>query len=153
MTINPLLKRINNGQVLTLDGAVGTEIEKLHIIQNPQLWSSDALVNHPAVIEQIHQRYLAAGADIIETATYQANPHFLDAQGVDGAALVDRAINLAQAAVATSHRSVRPLVAGTDVHLTTVVSIPVNITVPIKNFRTIMPPAWTCSPTGSTFWR
>lgn len=112
MTINPLLKRINNGQVLTLDGAVGTEIEKLHIIQHPQLWSSDALVNHPEVIERIHQRYLAAGADIIETATYQANPHFLDAQGVDGATLVDRAINLARTAVATSHRAIRPLIAG-----------------------------------------
>ncbi len=79
MDIEQLLKT----RVLILDGAMGTMIQKYQLQENDyrgtrfQDWKSslkgnnDLLVlSNPKIIEEIHQKYLAAGADIIETNTF-----------------------------------------------------------------------------------
>ena len=72
-------------RVLLLDGAMGTEIQKfglseadfqgnLNINNGHELkGNNDLLVlTRPDVIESIHRSYLAAGADIITTCTFNA---------------------------------------------------------------------------------
>ncbi|MCL2208408.1 MAG: homocysteine S-methyltransferase family protein, partial [Fibromonadales bacterium] len=55
-------------RILLLDGAMGT------MIQRHNLTASDSLVlTHPDAIESIHTEYLEAGADIIETCTFNSN--------------------------------------------------------------------------------
>ena len=73
-------------RILILDGAMGTMIQKHGLSEddyrNPELAScgrelkgnNECLnLTHPEIIKAIHQEYIAAGADIIETNTFNAN--------------------------------------------------------------------------------
>ncbi len=96
-----LAAALSKKSVLVADGAMGTEIENLNIIENQELWSSDALIHHPEAVYKIHYDYLEAGADIITTATYQANPLFLEkvhAVLPEHKALITEAVEIAQKA-------------------------------------------------------
>ncbi len=79
MTIETLLKE----RVLILDGAMGTMIQKYGLEdadyrgerfknwEHPLKGNNDLLVlTKPSVIEEIHNKYLESGADIIETNTF-----------------------------------------------------------------------------------
>lgn len=57
---------------LVLDGGLATELERRGVSIEGVLWSARALVEQPAVVRQVHADYLAAGADVVSTATYQA---------------------------------------------------------------------------------
>lgn len=56
-----------------LDGALATELERHGCSLDDHLWSARLLIDQPGLIEQLHTAYLAAGADCIITATYQAS--------------------------------------------------------------------------------
>jgi homocysteine S-methyltransferase len=56
---------------LLLDGALGTCIEHKGDVLDPCLWSADHLLKNPSLIQEIHEDYLSAGADIIITSSYQ----------------------------------------------------------------------------------
>jgi len=71
-------------RILVLDGAMGTAIQKLSLgeadycggcsCHHSQKGNNDLLnLNKPEVIQAIHEAYLSAGADIIETNTFNAN--------------------------------------------------------------------------------
>lgn len=79
MTLEQLLKE----RVLILDGAMGTMIQKYQLQEDdyrgtrfkdwksPLKGNNDLLVlSNPKVIEEIHNKYLESGADIIETNTF-----------------------------------------------------------------------------------
>lgn len=74
---NDILGRLQEGVVLLLDGAMGTEIHKLPLTEKE--WDgrhgcNEALnLTAPDKIRNIHRSYLAAGADIIETNTFGAS--------------------------------------------------------------------------------
>lgn len=72
-------------RILLLDGAMGTMIQQLNLTDSdyrgeryaqnpiPQKGNNDILcLTRPDVIENIHRQYLEAGADIIETCTFNA---------------------------------------------------------------------------------
>ena len=64
-------------RILLLDGAMGTMIQRFHLTEK-DFWNhkgnNDILVlSRPDVIEEIHTEYLKAGADIIETCTFNSN--------------------------------------------------------------------------------
>lgn len=80
--IHALLKE----RILILDGAMGTMIQRYgldeaayrgHVCQHHQgdlKGNNDLLsITQPQIIEEIHREYLAAGADIIETNTFNSN--------------------------------------------------------------------------------
>ncbi|GHT65037.1 methionine synthase [Bacteroidia bacterium] len=82
MTIESLLK----DRILILDGAMGTMIQQYNLteedyrgiqfadFQRPLKGNNDLLsITQPAIIKTIHTQYLEAGADIIETNTFNAN--------------------------------------------------------------------------------
>ena len=52
---------------LILDGAMGTELKNRGINIPLPIWSADANLDHPKVVETIHSEYISAGADIITT--------------------------------------------------------------------------------------
>ncbi len=62
----------SNGHVLVLDGGLATELESLRADLNNALWSAAVLRDDPALIARVHASYVAAGADIVTTASYQA---------------------------------------------------------------------------------
>ncbi len=65
--INKILKK----RVLILDGAWGTELQKLGMPRGacPELWC----LENPRVIQTIHSNYQKSGADVIYTSTFGAN--------------------------------------------------------------------------------
>lgn len=64
---------IEQYQVIILDGAMATELEKRGADLNHALWSAKLLIENPDMIKQVHLDYLKAGADIITSAGYQAS--------------------------------------------------------------------------------
>ena len=76
-----LEERLANGEVLVLDGAIGTEITRLGAPAHPIAWSAEALFTHPHTVRQVHERYIKAGADIITTNTFSSNRDVLEAAG------------------------------------------------------------------------
>ncbi len=68
---------------LVLDGAMGTELDRLGIpVAGHPLWSARALLEFPRAVQDIHLAYAQAGADILTTATYQASLSGLVAAGL-----------------------------------------------------------------------
>ena len=104
------LKDAIKNRILVLDGAMGTMIQKYALEEkdfrgNKLGWhqgvlkgNNDLLVlTRPDVIRDIHSRYLAAGADIIETCTFNANAI---SQGEYGCACLCAEINRSAAQLA-----------------------------------------------------
>jgi methionine synthase I (cobalamin-dependent) len=60
--VSDFLRALRSGKVLLMDGAMGTELQRLHNSNGVDL----AL--------QVHSAYTAAGAEVVLTNTFQANP-------------------------------------------------------------------------------
>ena len=65
-----------------LDGGLATELESRGLALDGPLWSARALIDAPAIVAAVHRDYLEAGADVIETSTYQATIPGLVARGL-----------------------------------------------------------------------
>ena len=72
------LKRLLQERVLVLDGAVGTSIQARNLgpddFGGPEYegCNEHLIITRPDVIGSIHQSFLDAGADIVETNTFGA---------------------------------------------------------------------------------
>ncbi len=84
---------------LLLDGATGTELNRRGVDTGLPLWSANALMNErdTKVLQQIHEDYLRAGADIITTNTFRTHHRALVSSGN-----AERALELTRRAVATA---------------------------------------------------
>lgn len=80
------ISQILNERILILDGAMGTMIQKYNLDEEDYRGSkfkdfhknlkgnNDLLtITQPQIIKEIHEKYLLAGADIIETNTFNSN--------------------------------------------------------------------------------
>ena len=66
-----ILEKIQSG-VTYFDGGTGTLLQAagLPLGEMPERWN----LSHPDTVFKIHADYLAAGADIVKTNTFGANP-------------------------------------------------------------------------------
>src|SRR5262245_52770744 len=91
------LRRLFRERILVLDGAMGTMIQSYRLAEadfrgarfadHPRELAgcNDILsLTRPAVVEEIHHKYLDAGADIIETNTFNAQAVSLADYGLEG---------------------------------------------------------------------
>lgn len=122
-----LQERLDRGDVLLIDGGMGTELERRGVEMDGEAWAGAAMKTRPEVIKDIHKEFVAAGADLIIANTYAASPHVMKHAGFSneethdlnllGCRLareaVDEAANGRQVFVAGSMSSFR---AGLDVH-------------------------------------
>lgn len=69
-----LQKRLAEKGILVLDGGMGTEILHHGVATTLPLWSAEALLTHPEVVQRIHEEYVRAGADILITDTFRTTP-------------------------------------------------------------------------------
>jgi S-methylmethionine-dependent homocysteine/selenocysteine methylase len=106
-----LKQRAENGHTLLLDGAIGTQLQTLGVPMDNTAWAATALATHPQVVQQMHQQYLNAGADIITTNTFSSARHNLEPIG-----LGERTLELNRLAVTLAmqardqHSTDRPIV-------------------------------------------
>lgn len=98
------LTALSQPRQLILDGATGTELNRRGVDTGLPLWSANALMNdHDAkILQQIHEDYLRAGADILTTNTFRTHRRALAPSGNADRALelTRRAVDIARAAIA-----------------------------------------------------
>ena len=100
MSVSRLEQRLAGGDVVILDGATGTELERRGVPMDGQAWSATANLTHPDVVRSVHEDYIRAGADVIITNTFATARSLLDAAGL-GERVVEvnrRAVELAREA-------------------------------------------------------
>jgi methionine synthase I (cobalamin-dependent)/5,10-methylenetetrahydrofolate reductase len=89
------------------DGAMGTMLYAKGVYINR---SYDELnLTNPDLVREVHEEYIRAGADIIETNTFGATAHKLQQYGLEGSL---RLINIAAARIAREAAGERAYVAG-----------------------------------------
>ena len=100
-------ERLQSNRLIVCDGAMGTMFYQRGVFINKNF---DQLnITQPQLVQEIHQEYIAAGAELIETNTFGANPVKLKGHG-----LADKVweINLAGAELARKAAGTDVLVAG-----------------------------------------
>lgn len=101
---------------LILDGATGTELNRRGVDTGLPLWSANALMNdHDAnILQNIHEDYLRAGADIITTNTFRTHRRALAPSGNADRALefTRRAVDIACAAIINVKSDLPKFIAG-----------------------------------------
>jgi S-methylmethionine-dependent homocysteine/selenocysteine methylase len=81
--VNALSALLATKNVVFLDGAVGTELERRGVRLELPLWTALAATTHPGVLTQIHVDSLHAGADVVTANTFRTSPYTLRAAGRD----------------------------------------------------------------------
>jgi S-methylmethionine-dependent homocysteine/selenocysteine methylase len=101
------LDHLHSGQVLVLDGATGTELDRRGVDTSLPLWSARALIVAPDSVRQIHRDYLEAGADILTTNTFRTHRRTLTRAGIGARTreLTRLAVQLARDAIEQSGRA------------------------------------------------
>lgn len=97
---NSLKQRLQRKKICILDGAMGTELERRGVDIGLPLWSANALLVHPEIVQQIHSDYIAAGAEIITTNTFRTTRRTMRR-----ANLPDRSLQLTEIAVSLAMRA------------------------------------------------
>ena len=71
MTTSVKIKNLLNKQIVILDGATGTELQKKGLPAGvcPEIWC----LENPAVLQDVHASYQKAGAQVVYTCTFGAN--------------------------------------------------------------------------------
>ncbi len=100
MKKTPLADLLAKKRPLILDGAMGTELQRRGANTLLPLWSAEALVLSPAVVLQIHQEYIRAGADIITANTFRTTRRTFARTG-----LPDRSLRLTNAALGLARQA------------------------------------------------
>jgi 5-methyltetrahydrofolate--homocysteine methyltransferase len=83
------LERIISEKILILDGATGTALQKMNLTAadfgGPALegCNENLVLTKPSAISAVHESYLAAGADIIETNSFGSTPLVLAEYGLE----------------------------------------------------------------------
>ncbi|MEQ8666798.1 MAG: homocysteine S-methyltransferase family protein [Rhodospirillales bacterium] len=89
------------GAPIVIDGGMGTELEKRGVRMDSKAWSGVAVLEQPAVVRQVHEDFIAAGAEVIITNTFSSARHMLEPAGYGKhvEAINREAVALARAAV------------------------------------------------------
>ena len=73
--------KVARRDILIIDGAMGTELERRGVPMHAETWAGAALIEHPDTVREAHADYIRAGAELIITNTFGASPHMLNAMG------------------------------------------------------------------------
>ena len=93
--------KINNNEIIVLDGATGSEIARLGAEMNSSAWCGVANKTHPDIVRQVHEEYIRAGADVVTANTFSTSRHVLAGAGLadETVSINARAVELAREAV------------------------------------------------------
>ena len=76
-----LRQMLSGDRVHVLDGAMGTMLYARGVFFN--VCYDELNATHPELVEDVHEQYIRAGAEIIETNTFGASPVKLSSHGLD----------------------------------------------------------------------
>ena len=94
MSYRIIKDKIDNGDIVLLDGGTGSEIERQGVRMDDLAWCGIAHMDQPEVVRRVHESYIRAGADVIIANTFGTAPHILRRLG-----LKDKIAEINQSAV------------------------------------------------------
>lgn len=100
MSYARLETRLHSGDIVLLDGATGTELEKRGAAMDPQAWCGPATLDNVEILVGVHRDYISAGADVITANTFASSRLMLEPAGY-----ADRFEEINRTAVAAAHRA------------------------------------------------
>ena len=108
MTYNLIKQRLENNDIIILDGAIGAELEKKGAKMHKDLWCGKCSVESPDLVKKVHEEYILAGADIITTNTYATTPIAMKQYGFDDQIneFNKKSVQLAKEAVKNSNKDI-----------------------------------------------
>ena len=65
--------RIADGELVIIDGGTGTQLQAEGVPMDDVAWSARANLEHPDVVQRVHEEYIRAGAEVIIANTYAAS--------------------------------------------------------------------------------
>ena len=77
-----LQERLAHPEVVILDGATGTELERRGVPMDDAAWSGAAILSHIDVLRAVHADYIRGGAEIVTTNTFATSRTMLAAAGL-----------------------------------------------------------------------
>ncbi len=77
-----LVSRMDAGELILIDGATGTEIERRGVPQLNNAWNGGGALSHPSIVREVHQDYIEAGSQIIISNTFATCEHTLRDAGM-----------------------------------------------------------------------
>ncbi len=77
-----LAQRLANREVILLDGAIGTQLQRMGVPIGTDAWAAVALESHPFSVRRMHEDYIKAGVDVITTNTYASARQNLERIGL-----------------------------------------------------------------------
>lgn len=109
-----MMKRLDGGELILLDGAISTEIEKRGVPMDQLAWSGLGSKIGSDILLEVHKDYIRAGSDVITTNTFSSSRHSLKAAGQGEATreINALAVSLARQAIEESSEDRTVLVAG-----------------------------------------
>ncbi len=83
MSYKLIKEKLDNGKLVILDGAMGSELEKNGAKMDKNLWCGTCSVEFPELVRKVHEDYIKAGADVITTNTYACTPISMKNYGLE----------------------------------------------------------------------
>lgn len=83
MMAYPALKaRIDQGDIIVLDGATGTELQRRGAPMDAAAWCGPTTLENDHILTAIHRDYIEAGSDVVTANTFAASKIMLKAAGL-----------------------------------------------------------------------
>jgi homocysteine S-methyltransferase len=76
-----LKQRLDRGEILVLDGATGTELQRRGAPMDPAAWCGPATLHNDDLLTEIHSDYIRAGSDVITANTFASSRLMLGPAG------------------------------------------------------------------------
>ena len=83
MSYNIVKEKLDNGKLVILDGAMGSELEKNGAKMDKKLWCGTSSIKFPEIVKKVHEDYIKAGVDVITTNTYASTPISMKSYGFE----------------------------------------------------------------------
>lgn len=74
--------KLEQGAIVLLDGGTGSELQRRGVPMSEAAWSGTAAYSHPQILQEVHEDYIRAGAEIIIANTFGTARFMLDAAGL-----------------------------------------------------------------------
>ena len=116
-----IAQKLARGETIILDGGTGTDIQRRGAAMRDDSWCAEANREHPDIVQQVHEDYVRAGAEIVIANTFATSPLLFNALGRDAdlleidqlaVAIARRAVAGHQVAIAGSISTTRSLLKG-----------------------------------------